>query len=63
MAAINSRAELVVELSELHRLQLQSMADATYVGWTHEELIAQQKRSDRIAVLQLELDALDGTSE
>jgi hypothetical protein len=39
------------------------MADATYVGWTHEELIAQQKRSDRIAVLQLELEALDGTSE
>jgi hypothetical protein len=62
MPSIPSRAELVTELAELHRTQLKSLTDATYVGWTREQLVAQQKRSDRISILQRELNALDGTA-
>jgi hypothetical protein len=60
MPSGRSRAELVAELTELHELQLKSLTDATYVGWTREEMVAHQKRSDRIVVLQRELGALDG---
>jgi hypothetical protein len=62
MASNIPRSVLVAELAELHGLQLKSMADATYVGWTGEQLVAQQKRFDRISVLQRELEALDKTS-
>jgi hypothetical protein len=61
MAFNSSRAELVAELTELHKLQLKSIADATYLGWTREETVEHQKRSDHIAVLQRELSALDRT--
>jgi hypothetical protein len=63
MAPNPSRAELVSELAELHGQQLRSMADATFVGWTSEQLAAHQKRSDRISQLQRDLDARDGTPE
>jgi hypothetical protein len=56
------RAELVAELSELHRLQLESITDATYIGWTREQMAEHQDRSDRISALQRELFALDGIS-
>jgi hypothetical protein len=36
MPSACSRAELVAELTELHELQLKSLTDATYVGWTDE---------------------------
>jgi hypothetical protein len=62
MAPNPFRADMVAELAELRRLQLKSISDATYIGWTHEQMVAQQKRSNRIAVLQRELDAIDGTS-
>jgi hypothetical protein len=58
-----SRAEMVSELAELRRLQFKSMDDATYVGWTPAQLTAQQKRADRISLLQHDLDALDGILE
>jgi hypothetical protein len=38
MALSPSRVELVSELAELHRLQLESIEEAIYVGWTHEQL-------------------------
>ena len=62
MPSAHSRAELVAELAELHSLQLKTMVDATFVGWTDEQLAARQKRYDRISVLQAELNALDATS-
>jgi len=62
MASNASRAQFVAELAQLHRLQLKSIADATFVGWTHEQEVAHWERSDRISVLQRELDALGGTS-
>jgi hypothetical protein len=60
MALNPSRTEMVSELAELHRLQLKSIGDATYLGWTREQLAAQHTRADRIAVLQRELGTLDG---
>jgi hypothetical protein len=57
-----SRSELVAELTELRRLQLTSLADATYIGWTQEQQVAHQKRSNRISAVQRELNGLDGTS-
>ena len=58
MASNASRAQFVAELAQLHRLQLKSVAAATFVGWTHEQEVAHWERSDRISVLQRELDAL-----
>jgi hypothetical protein len=54
-----SRSELVAELTELRRLQLTSLADATYIGWTQEQEVAHQKRSNRIWAVQRELNGLD----
>ena len=62
MTSNASRAQLVAELAQLHRLQLKSIVDATFVGWTHEEEVAHRERSDHISVLQRDLDALGQTS-
>jgi hypothetical protein len=59
MASKTNRSELVAEIPELHKLQLESFAKATFGGWTREQGIAHEERSHRISVLQCELNALD----
>jgi hypothetical protein len=54
-----TRAELLSAISELRRRQMDSSVNATYVGWTPEELAAHGKSADRIAALLRELGALD----
>jgi hypothetical protein len=50
------RSELSAEIAELQNQQLKSFAAATFAGWTPEASTAHQKRSDRISVLQHELN-------
>ena len=62
MASLRKSAELLAEISKLQQEQEKSLTDATFLGWTSEEEALQKKRSDRIALLLLELNALDQTS-
>src|SRR5207253_8005623 len=48
MASNASRAQFVAELAQLHRLQLKSIADATFVGWTHEQEVAHRSEERRV---------------
>jgi hypothetical protein len=57
------RAELAAEVKKLQAQQLESFATGTFGGWTPEQEAAHEKRSSRLALLVLELDALDGISE
>ena len=61
MTSTTKRSELVAEIGELQKLQLESFAKATFGGWTREQAIAHEERSHRILVLHRELNALDGT--
>jgi hypothetical protein len=61
MVSNTKHTELVAEIAELHKLQLESFAKATFGGWTREQAIAHEERSRHISVLQRELNALDGT--
>jgi hypothetical protein len=51
-------AKLIAEMAEFQRLQMKSIANATFGGWTHEEVAAHDKRANRIAALRRQLDAL-----
>jgi hypothetical protein len=53
-------ADLIAEIDELHRQQLDSNVRATYVGWTQEDVAAHEKRADRMSLLKGQLAALDG---
>jgi hypothetical protein len=57
-----TRADLVAEITELQRQQLESFADGTFGGWPPEREAAHQKRGVCLARLVLDLEALDGTS-
>jgi hypothetical protein len=59
MDSKGTRAELLSAISELRRRQMDSSVNATYVGWTPEELATHGKRADRIAALFRQLGALD----
>lgn len=61
MAPNTKRAKLLAEISKLQHEQSESLADATFVGWTSELEAAQKTRADHIARLLLELNALDET--
>jgi hypothetical protein len=61
MASNRKRSELATEITTLQALQLESWRNATFGGWTREQEIAHQELSERISVLQRELNALDGT--
>jgi hypothetical protein len=63
MAPSKTRAELEAEVAELHRLQIESNRQATFGGWTREAEEAHQMRSDRIAALYREMDALRKTGQ
>lgn len=59
MAFDSKRAELTTAISELHRLQMESMKDATFGGWTRESEAAYEIRAARIAALLRELAVIE----
>jgi len=61
MAFNAKRAELVAEISELHRLQMGANHTATLGGWTRQSEAWYEMRDARIAALRRELEALEGT--
>ena len=61
MAQKTQRADLTAEITQLRKQQLESLAKGTFGGWTPEEEVAHEKCTNRLALLVLELDALDGT--
>lgn len=62
MASDPRRANLVAEIAELQSLQRESIATATFAGWTREQAAAHYKRADRLERLIRELEALDRDS-
>ncbi len=61
MAFNAKRAELIAEISELHRLQMGANHTATLGGWTRQSEAWYEMRDARIAALRRELEALGGT--
>ena len=61
MAFNAKRAELIAEISELHRLQMGANHTATLGGWTRQSEAWYEMRDARIAALRRELEALEGT--
>ena len=57
--APHTRAELVAEITELRKQQLEDAADALFGAWTREQGAAHQERADCLARLVLELETLD----
>lgn len=57
----NERAELLSEIEELRRQQLEFSRQATFDGWTREVDEAHERRAERIAALCLQLDTPDRT--
>ena len=58
MKSTDRRAELVAELAKLHDLQMELITNATFAGWTAEQNVEHEKRSERILALSSELNAL-----
>lgn len=63
MAAGSKRFELVAEIVNLRRQQLEAFTNATLTGWTGEQEAAHRKRSADISSLIAELEAIDGPAE
>ena len=63
MASNPKRAKLMAEIAELQRLQFESIASATFGGWTSAEAITHDKRAEHLERLVRELDVLDGRKE
>jgi hypothetical protein len=61
MADPLERALLIAEIAELEKRHSEANINAIYVGWTREEEAARHKRAARIASLELQLAALDGS--
>ena len=61
MAFNAKRAELIAEISELHRLQMGTNHTATLGGWTRQSEAWYEIRDARIAALRRELEVLGGT--
>ena len=60
MASHTKRHELVAEITQLRKQQLESFADGAFTGWPPEQEATHQERAERLARLVLELEALDG---
>lgn len=52
------RTQLTAQLAELHEDQIELLRDATFTGWTPEQKAEHERRKDRIAELQRELNDL-----
>jgi L-arabinose isomerase len=63
MAFSAKRKELLAEIAEIRRLQMESNREATFGGWTRQAEAAQEMRADRIAALGRELAVLGETAE
>jgi hypothetical protein len=61
--APHTRAELVAEITELRKQQLEDAAEALFGGMTREQEDAHQERAGRLARLVRELEALDELTE
>jgi hypothetical protein len=57
--APHTRAEIVAEITELRKQQLEDGAEALFGGLTREQEDAHRERADRLARLVHELDTLD----
>jgi hypothetical protein len=55
----HTRAEIVVEITELRKQQLEDAAEALFGGLTREQEAEHQERAERLARLVLELETLD----
>ena len=53
------RTEIVSEMTELCRLQIKAVKDATFLGWELVETTAYAERRSRIEVLRRQLADLD----
>jgi hypothetical protein len=62
MEAHSEREKLFAEMVDLQQQQPETHINAIYVGFTGEEQAATQRRGNRIALLRLQLAALDGNS-
>jgi len=54
-----TRDEIVAEITELRKQQLEAATDAVFGGLTREQQAEHQERADRVARLIRELDILD----
>jgi hypothetical protein len=54
-----TRAQIIAEITELRRQQLEAATDALFGGLTREQEAERQERADRLASLNRELDILD----
>ena len=59
MASDPKRAKLIAEIAELQKLQMESIASATFGGWTTAQVAAHDKRAERLGRLVRDLDALE----
>jgi len=59
MAGRQRRVELHAELTELHKQQVEAVSSATFIGWTQIETAAYDARTERIALLNAQIAALD----
>jgi hypothetical protein len=57
--APRTRAQIIAEITELRRQQLEAATDALFGGLSREQEAERQERADRLASLNRELDILD----
>ncbi len=57
--APRTRDEILAEITELRKQQLEAATDAVFGGLRHEQEAERQERSERLARLNRELDILD----
>jgi hypothetical protein len=57
--APRTRAQIIGEITELRRQQLEAATDALFGGLSREQEAERQERADRLASLNRELDILD----
>ena len=57
--APRTRDEILAEITELRKQQLEAATDAVFGGLPHEQEVERQERSERLARLNRELDILD----
>jgi hypothetical protein len=62
MAFSAKRKELLAEIAEIRRLQMETNREATFGGWTRQAEAAHEMRADRIAALCRELAVLGETA-
>jgi len=58
----SERAAIVAEIAELQKQHSEAHIKAIYIGWTHEEEAARQKRDARLALLNRQLAGFDRIS-